>query len=208
MKFNPKSIITLSLFIFIELTSFAQIKREVFYDRNKTQLQEIYYVSKEPPYLKNGSYKGYTSNGTLIKEANYKNGKLNGSYKEMYNDGTSKVIAVYKDNLLNGVYKSFFGDGKPKIEAFHVDGVINGRYNEYNENGNKKIQTTVKNGKEDGLTVLYNENGTIKSERQFSEGVYNGYDESIMLMENCILKRMQKWERRMALLNSIMKVAK
>ncbi len=76
----------------LSCTGQQPIKRQTFYDYDKTQLKEIYLVSPVAPYKKNGYYKLYNERTVLIKEGVYKDGKLNGPFKEMYNDGSPKLI--------------------------------------------------------------------------------------------------------------------
>jgi len=150
------------------------IKRQTFYDYDKTQLKEIYLVSPVAPYKKNGYYKLYNKNTVLIKECVYKDGKLNGAYKEMYNDGSPKLTTTYKNDEFNGLTRQYYSNGVLQSESFFTNGIVNGKFLENYENGSRKLESMFANGKENGITKQYFENGRLNFEREMKDGVFHG----------------------------------
>lgn len=79
----------------------AQTLKKTFYDWNKTQPKEVYYVNAKGE--KNGSYKFFSEyNGVLREEATYKDGILNGVYK-LYSVGSGKALLEKSETFVNGV---------------------------------------------------------------------------------------------------------
>ena len=81
----------------------AQTLKKTFYDWNKTQPKEVYYVNAKGE--KNGTYKSYHDNGLIGIEANFKNGSLDGLYKEYTGYGGKSCCVksvTYKNDELNG----------------------------------------------------------------------------------------------------------
>jgi hypothetical protein len=68
IKFTLSFLLLVALLV--PILSKAQLKkREIFYDANRTHIQESYFVTIASPYLKNGICKLYNQNTVLTEEA-------------------------------------------------------------------------------------------------------------------------------------------
>ena len=64
----------------------------------------------------------YYSNGTLLAEANYKDGKLNGIVKQYYKNRNLEYIKNYKNGQLDGISEFYSEDGKLISKKVYKDG--------------------------------------------------------------------------------------
>lgn len=105
-------------FVCIVLTSVtAQTLKKTFYDWNKTQPKEVYYVNANGE--KNGNYKAYFENGVISNDANFKNGTLDGAYKEYTGYGGKACLikaVTYKNGDATGP-AIFYSSQKCNIKA-------------------------------------------------------------------------------------------
>lgn len=75
--------------------------------------------------FKNDQYDGLYSEvqyGTVLKEANYKEGKLHGIYKEYYGNGKLLKEIEFKEDKQDGFYKYYDEQGNLSIEYLYKNG--------------------------------------------------------------------------------------
>ena len=156
----------------------------------------------------------FFKNGTKLREANYKNGKLEGKEYWYNQDGKIEWILEYKNNIQNGKEIRYFGNGKIETEEnfkngerngegkyYHedgrlvtvtnyLDGIVHGKNVTYYKNGKTKSETMYKNGEVEGKWVEYNENGSIKDQGEVinGNGEFRTYFESGKLHSKTIYK--------------------
>jgi len=176
--------------------------RETWYDAKETQLREIFNVSKEPPYLKEGNYKKYSRDGRLLENFNFKNGKkdgecikyfsdtekeempsevenyiagrLNGEYISYYKNGNMKENGEFEDDTINGRFKEYFENGTLSRDYFVEKGLLNGLFKKYYENGNLELKFMTRDNKKDGEYIEYDENENKIIECHLKKGLLDG----------------------------------
>ncbi len=120
----------------------------------------IMYVSKA---LKDGRFHGkyfrYASNGALLSELFYIEGKLHriGIMNDAY--GNALEIGSFVDG--NGTLKKYFSDGTLKEVRNYKDGWLDGLQIESYKNGQKKATGKCLKGKRKGDWSFYNDQGVL-----------------------------------------------
>lgn len=120
----------------------------------------------------------WDSNGDLVEEAWYENGKLNGRFFERAKNG-KETILHYKNNLREGpseIYyppNQYFGRVKA-FEAYYVADKAQGMAIEYNEAGQKVSETPYVAGKKEGTATMYNAQGKVIMTVRFKADKENG----------------------------------
>ncbi len=84
------------------------------------EYNHFYTTDRTIPYT--GNCKTYNSDGILILEKNFKDGKLEGSYFEYYNNGILKSEWNFRQNRQHGDVKGFFEDGDLKYHSVYYKG--------------------------------------------------------------------------------------
>jgi antitoxin component YwqK of YwqJK toxin-antitoxin module len=107
-------------------------------------------------------------------EEYYRNGKRNGPYKEYYNEGTLLREAEYRTGqLLKN--KDYFIDGKVKLEQDSEDALITLKNREsgigktYYRDGTLMFEWNITNHGAERFTRAYNIKGQLVEERQFDK---------------------------------------
>jgi len=88
---------------------------------------------------KDGLWTVNNTNGVLISEINYSQGKLNGEFKQYYYDGQPKVIAKFDNNNPSGKWKYFSDKGKIIKQGEFENGKALGTWKIFKSNGKKVI---------------------------------------------------------------------
>lgn len=165
-----------------------------YYDYGRTKVNEVYTVISGTP-TKQGAYKQYNQDGTLMEVANYSNNKLNGAYTLYYPDGSINISAIHKNGVLHGNYAQYSNpsmghklvskriydnDNITYDEAYYDSGTkrkvehLNGLWEEWNENGIKVLSATLENGKIQGARKKWYDDGKMKSIVFFDNDVAHG----------------------------------
>jgi uncharacterized protein len=146
---------------------------------------------------KDGVWKEYYSNGTLLSEESFSDGKWDGSSKYYNEDGKMIEEYIYKNDILQEykaydptgkvVYQNkkdgknnydatlYYSNANKKREGRVQGGKLTGVWKDYNMNGFITSENTYANGKKDGKSITYHDNGKVKAETDYSEGETNGY---------------------------------
>jgi antitoxin component YwqK of YwqJK toxin-antitoxin module len=155
-----------------------------FWENDKVKTEISYNGGK-----KNGYYKEYDKNGSLIKLFKYVNDSLVPDASEIarldikteyYSDGSIKKRGSFKGDIAQGVMREYSQEGKIIKSFIYNNGVViaegivdekglyQGFWKEFYLNGNIKSEGEYKNGKKTGKWKYYHENGKIEQ-----EGSYN-----------------------------------
>ena len=84
------------------------------------EYNHFYTKHRSEPYT--GNCKTYNSDGILILEKNFVEGKLDGTYFEYYNNGILKSEWNFRQNRQHGDVKGFFEDGDLKYHSVYYKG--------------------------------------------------------------------------------------
>jgi antitoxin component YwqK of YwqJK toxin-antitoxin module len=131
----------------------------------------------------------------VMKEANYKKGKLNGLFRTFYDNGKIKEESWYKDDRKNGqsrwynqsgnmiaeynyengdfqgYQKTFYENDTLSALSHYYNNKLSGEYIEYYRNGKPKLSGFYKSGEKDGLWTEYDETGKAVNTQKYKNGV-------------------------------------
>jgi len=129
---------------------------------------------------KNGNWKYYNSDGVLLRDENYNNGKFDGEVM-YYLSGPRQntYIYHYKNGILHGLYQQISLQGLVEEEGEYENGEKTGEWKTVGPLG-KKIQH-FKAGKLHGSFRLYGPTDTLLNQSYYVDGMQDGpfmiYDE-------------------------------
>ena len=95
--------------------------------------------------LKDGPFLKFNNREQIDLKANYEQDQLHGPYWE-YQYGRILKEANYKHGKLDGLYKEYYNSGKILKEIEFTDGVQNAHYRHYDETGNVTVVYEYKDG--------------------------------------------------------------
>ena len=121
-----------------------------------------------------GKMISFFPNGTKLREANYRNGRLEGKEYWYNQDGKIEQILEYKNNIQNGKEIRYFENGKIEAQENFKNGERNGEGKYYYEDGKLASITNYLNGVEHGKNIIYYKNGKISSETMYKNGEVEG----------------------------------
>ena len=124
------------------------------YNVDTTMLQEC---KNEADKISGCVEREYHSNGKLMRETPYKNGKLNGMSKWYYENGNLDAEISYKNDKLHGIGKWYYENGNIKLEITYKDSKQEGVIKMYDTSGNLRAEVSALNNVLHGDTKLYTE---------------------------------------------------
>ena len=136
--------------------------------------------------LKNGFYKGYSEEGELKIEANYKNYDLYGVWKMYYDNGNLAWEVNYLDGYKNGDYKQFYENGQLKLEGTIKKEKKNGEEKRYSEDGYLEWKGYYNNDRFDKTWTLYDSSKNKINKIKFKNGVAVNSDQSNIIESTII----------------------
>jgi len=99
---------------------------------------------------------------------------MNGPYQESYANGTIKREATYRNGKLSGFVRTYHPNGTLQSECFFVEGMRHGPCQKFNADGTLWLAMTYRHGMPDGIERLYNDAGDLMAETTFKEGLKHG----------------------------------
>ena len=156
------------------------IKKDIRKKRDKGKYENEKYIWEDGRYyigqFKNNLPYGkgikYNSNGKIIYEGNFINGKFEGNGKYIWKNG-EYYIGQWKNGLRNGKGKLYNANGKIKYEDNWINDKYEGNGKYIWKNGEYYIGQW-KNGLRNGKGKMYYEKGKIKYEGDWINGKYEG----------------------------------
>ena len=159
-----KYLILLSL-LFISCSS----DKQVTISHENGQPKEVFTVNEENK--KDGVYKQFREDGSLMEESNYVADVLQGTRKIYFQDGKQVEIEErYQDGNIDGKYFVFYPSGKLMIESNYNDGKMDGLFTRYFESGQLMETITFKENLEMGPFKEFYPNGQVQWEGTYLEG--------------------------------------
>lgn len=123
--------------------------------------------------LKQGPFKEYYENGSLLGEGLYRDSKKIGAWKFYYQDGKTEQVGTFDNRGQQiGTWKWFHLNGLIWIEEEYINGQREGIYTEYDTIGKVIVQGEYFDGEETGFWFW--EIGDTRDEGNFVEGQYDG----------------------------------
>jgi len=161
---------------------FTLVKQEgLFYNSDHVTLFSGKYhwnypsgILAEEGYMSNGvvdgSVKLYNEEGTLLVEAEYKDGKKNGLITTYYPSGHIKAEFTLENDQREGRMRIWYEGGVKKYEACFKNNMLNGKQIKYYPNGNVNIECEYKDNLEHGQKSVLKEDGTLLFSGIFMDG--------------------------------------
>mgnify|MGYP003626497229 CR=1 FL=1 len=170
----------------------------------KSVIHEEWQALTEPPFKKHGRYREWDSDGVLLREMNYKNGKLNGesrfyvfvadytqrkcygkllgvsNHLEGEKHGTQQDYHCYDGELVLVKEEEFIKGESISLKRFTSQGKPiaslkkTGLNKEWYENGNLKLEYEMADHMDHGMFKQYHPNGQIAIQGQFLNGKETG----------------------------------
>jgi TonB family protein len=149
-----------------------------YWDENGTLIRTEVYKND----TLNGLYTKYTSNGQKLSEGNYSNGKRNGKWLEWYPDGKLHASVSYLNGQYHGLFQNWYPNEQLMQEGLYENGTQISYKNWY-ENGRLKRVEYYRNGKRDGEWREYSSHIT-DTMPQLIKNYSNGLLHGVTIMYN------------------------
>ena len=141
-----------------------------------------YYIGEFKNNIPNGKGIKYYSNGNILYEGDFINGKFEGNGKYFYDDG-DYFIGQYKNGLRNGKGIVYYSNGNIKFECNFINGKAEGIGKKILDDGDYFIGQ-YKNDLKNGKGIIYNKNGNIILEGNFINNEMMGMCKCILPNDN------------------------
>ncbi len=160
-----------STILFLSTLFFASCEnRETVVQTLDNGFREEFQIDKKSK-AREGFYKKFRDDGSLLASGTYRTGKLDGKYTLFYTSGKTMQEETYRDDLLEGSVYSWYESGVLEAEEPYRGGKHEGELKRYHENGKLKVSMAMKNGVEDGPVKYFWPNGNLQQEGVFQIGV-------------------------------------
>ena len=163
-------LLTLSIVLLINNAYSQKLKKEqVFDDKARTSL--TYYVLKEKPEIKQGSYI-YKFKGNVQVTGQFENNQQGGEW--IYTPGKElKIKGNYSNGKKDGVWEYYMNEHLISVMNYK-NGLLHGLSKGYFENGQQAREINYKYDEKDGVEIFYFENGAIEKTIDFKKGKMHG----------------------------------
>ena len=112
------------------------------YHRNRKISAKGQYLNEK----REGYWRFYREDGTLIETASYSGGKLHGKRCFYFNNGNLMSVCTWVDSLREGPYVKYFISGAKEITATFSGDELNGTYTSWGADGKITSQGEYRNG--------------------------------------------------------------
>ncbi|ABG58681.1 conserved hypothetical protein [Cytophaga hutchinsonii ATCC 33406] len=159
-----RPIILIMVYMCFSFLSNAQLVNvQTFYDFNKKQLKENFYVLKKNNQVRDSSYTSYFQNKQKKIAGTYKKGLAEGLWSFYYENGNLKMEGVMVAGEKDGVWKYYYENGIISMEGQSVAGDRTGLWKYYYENGKTRSEGKYSENKKNGAWSYYYEDGALKA---------------------------------------------
>lgn len=142
-----------------------QVKTIIFHP-NENKASEGVFLDQ----LKDGEWKYWDEDSTLVKVENYKSGKKNGAWKT-FSASTGIMLEElnFKNDTLHGVAKTFYTDGTPCTIEHYISGQRNGLAESYYIDGKLSIKGNYHQGFKIGVWNYHDQEGKLRKTVEFKK---------------------------------------
>ncbi len=117
----------------------------------------------------------YNDNGLLLSEGIVdESGNRNGNWKDFYSDGTIMAEGQYVNNIRSGIWKFYNSNGSVEQTGSYYYGRPDGVWRWYYENNALLREEEYYRGQREGPYVEYSDTGEIIVQGQYTDGERNG----------------------------------
>jgi antitoxin component YwqK of YwqJK toxin-antitoxin module len=172
-KFN---ILIAFCFLILSFEGFGQEQDKEISERPKYAPRGEKHMNTSNEKGKQGLWKFYNRDKTLIYEYTFKNDIKHGPCSKYYSsNGVVREESNYFYGKKDGEYKSYYSNGQLSAEGSYKDGKKSGAWITYNKSsGEKKSEGSFLNNNKDGLWITYNNKGEKTSEGSYVNGLKEG----------------------------------
>ena len=124
--------------------------------------------------LKEQLWKYYDKKEKLIREENYKIGKLEGQTTLYYPDGNVLEKSTYVADKKDGKSLQYYRNGQLKLSANYKADKLEGSYTLYNSAGVKKYSGKYLNDIKDGIWKYYKDDKSFDYQIEYINGISQG----------------------------------
>ena len=110
----------------------------------------------------------------IIREENYKNGKLEGQTTLYYPDGNVLEKSTYVADKKDGKSLQYYRNGQLKLSANYKADKLEGSYTLYNSAGVKKYSGNYLNDIKDGIWKYYKDDKSFDYQIEYINGISQG----------------------------------
>lgn len=182
------AILFLSIISWTSLMAQSQEVR-VYYDEEREQIKEKYFVSDFNADVLYGPYESYYISGQLKSVGAYVNNEPIGQWQYYYENGKLKMKGHLKDNSNHGMWTYYYENGNPRMKGSIYEGLREENWVYYYETGEIKSEGEYVNDKKHRLWNYYFQDGSIKAKAmyQYGDGIYKEfYGDGVLKMEGFI----------------------
>lgn len=148
---------------------------ETFHEQNGKVESRGMYVGQR----REGEWRFYMLDGTLLEVAPYSGGRLHGQQRVLYDDGRLLSLTTWVDSLREGPYVKFFPSGDKNVEATYRNGELEGAYKVWGADGKLVSEGQYRSGVPTGRWhVRYPDAGGLEGDIVYdSHGLVVNQDE-------------------------------
>ena len=123
---------------------------------------------------------GFSKQGQIEYEGEFKNGKPEGAWTTFFPDGRPRWKGLKKNGLNHGPYKMWYPDGRKKMEGTFFNGEKQGRSIAWHPNGVKLLEQWHEQGVPTGVWKRWDSTGSLTEEIKKLPPNSPGVDNSIL----------------------------
>lgn len=112
----------------------------------------------------------FSSEGTLLAEVEYKEGRQHGLSRLYYANGALYAEQHFKNGLLDGPQEYYYRNGTQQALLSYKNGLLEGKSLLFFQNEAKKREVTFALGKREGQDLLWNARGTLCMHAEYAQG--------------------------------------
>jgi len=148
-----------------------------YYDEDREQLKERYFVSDLKINELYGAYESYYISGQLKSIGEYVDNEPIGLWKYYYENGRLKMKGRLKNNSNHGLWSYYYENGNKRMEGNIFSGLREGSWQYFYETGELKSEGFYKKDLKNGLWNYYFEDGALKAKALYNngDGVYKEF---------------------------------
>src|SRR6478735_2756107 len=132
---------TYIIYFIIPITVIAQKEVKTYFDPQRRQMHEDYFVSREDNETLHGSYKSFYPNGNVEMEGKFDDGKRSGIFFEYHENGKLSRKISYVNGLRHGVVEVYDEEGNPVQHARYENNLLVDSIQSYFNTGTKRNES-------------------------------------------------------------------
>lgn len=162
--------------------------KAVLYWESGVKMAEGNYINIK---VKDGVWKMYGTDGALMVQITYSNGKKNGEEIKYFRPKTPSEVITWKNDVKNGIWRQYYQNGRTRLETIHKNGYREGIFQMFYESGRYYVKGRYIGDLRNGKWDYYDKSGEIWKTIEYKNG--RATNESEIGLE--LTKQLDKWEK-------------